>query len=138
MHPHTLHVPASWKWTAITLLVIVGLIHLLEAPEYFQEAAYLGVLFLANALGAAVATWGIIRQLAWGWLLGVLVAAGAFIMYFISRTVGLPGFANAPWFESIDVLSLMVEAAFVAIAIKVLGERPTEHLRRNGRLPTAS
>jgi len=73
-----------------------------------------------------------------GWLLGVLVAAGAFIAYIISRTVGLPGFANAPWFESIDILSLMVEAAFVAIATKVLSERPLVRFRRNRRLPTTS
>jgi hypothetical protein len=135
---HTLDVPASWKWTAITLMVVVGLIHLLEAPEYVQLAAYLGVLFLANALGAVVAIWGIIQAKEWGWLLGVLVAGGAFIAYVVSRAVGLPGFANAPWFESIDVLALLVEAAFVAIAVKVLSKRHTTHLPRSRRLPTPS
>jgi hypothetical protein len=135
---HTLHVPASWKWTAITLMAIVGLIHLLEAPEYFQKTTYLGALFLANALGAAVAVWGIIRQVVWGWLLGVVIAAGAMIAYVISRAIGLPGYANAPWFESIDILALLVEAAFVAIAVVVLSKRPIAHLRRNSRLPTAT
>lgn len=135
---YMLEVPASLKWTVITLMAIVGLIHLLEAPEYFQQATYLGVLFLANALGAAVASWGIIGQMAWGWLLGVLIAAGAVIAYTISRAVGLPGFANAPWFESIDVLSLIVEAAFVAIAVKVLSKRPFARFRRTSRLPTAT
>jgi len=135
---HTLHVPASWKWSAIILMAVVGLIHLLEAPEYFREATYLGVLFLANALGAVVAIWGIIQESVWGWLLGVFVAAGALIAYFISRAVGLPGFANAPWFESMDILSLIVEAAFVAIAVKVLSEWPFARIHRTGRPPTAT
>ena len=108
----TMHAPASAQWTAITLL--------------------------ANALGAAVAVWGIIQHMAWGWLLGLLVAAGAMIAYVISRVVGLPGFASAPWFESIDVLSLLVEAAFVVIAVTVLRKCPFPHGRRTNRLPTAT
>lgn len=134
----TQHAPAPWKWAAITLMAIVGLIHLLEAPEYFQVATYLGVLFLANALGAAVAIGGILRDMVWGWLVGVLVAAGAIIAYVVSRAVGLPGFANAPWFESIDVLALLVEAAYVAIAVKVLSKRLVTHEPRSTRLPTAT
>jgi hypothetical protein len=135
---YTLHVSASWKWTAMTLMAVVGLIHLLEAPEYFQVATYLGVLFLANALGAVVAIGGIIRDMVWGWLLGVLVAGGAIIAYVVSRAVGMPGFANAPWFESIDVLALVVEAAFVAIAVKMLSKRPVTHAPRSHRLPSAT
>jgi hypothetical protein len=135
---HTLDVPASWKWTAITLMAVVGLIHLLEAPEYFQLATYLGALFLASALGAAFAIGGVLRDMVWGWLLGVIVAAGAIIAYVVSRAIGLPGFANAPWFESIDILALLVEAAYVAIAIRVLSKRPEVHLPRSHRLPTAT
>lgn len=133
----TLRVPASFKWTGITLMAIVGLIHLVEAPEYYSEAAYLGILFLVNALGAAVSMWGIYRQQAWGWVLGVVVAGGAVIAYFISRTVGLPGFSGAPWFESMDVLSLIVEVAFVVIAANVLFDRPLARRRHPDRLPTA-
>jgi hypothetical protein len=112
-----LQIPDALRWIAITLITVVGLIHLIEAPEYFQTTAYLGVLFLANAGGAAIAAWGISRQAVWGWGLGALVAAGAFVAYFISRSLGLPGFVHSPWFESIDILSLIVEAAFVAVAI---------------------
>lgn len=85
-----------------------------------------------------MAIWGISREMMWGWLLGILIAGGAMIAYIISRAVGLPGFANAAWFESIDVLALLVEAAFVAIAIIVLSKRPVEDVRRNSRLPTTT
>ena len=36
----------------ILLIVALGLIHLLEAPEELEEATYLGLLFLANFGGA--------------------------------------------------------------------------------------
>ena len=39
----------------ILLIVALGLIHLLEAPEELEEATYLGLLFLANVGGAVVA-----------------------------------------------------------------------------------
>lgn len=42
-------------WTGILLIVALGLIHLLEASEELEEATYLGLLFLANFGGAAVA-----------------------------------------------------------------------------------
>lgn len=115
-----LHVRTSVKWMATTLILVVGLIHLIEMPEYFQAAAYLGMLFFANAAGALVAAWGIVQQAVWGWVVGVLVAGGAIIAYFVSRSIGLPGFAQAAWFESIDVLSLIVEGVFVAVALIVL------------------
>ena len=37
------------------LIMALGLIHLLEAPEELEEATYLGLLFLANFGGAVVA-----------------------------------------------------------------------------------
>jgi hypothetical protein len=39
-------------WAGILLIVALGLIHLLEAPEELEEATYLGLLFLANVGGA--------------------------------------------------------------------------------------
>jgi hypothetical protein len=48
-------------WTGIALLVVVGMVHLIEAPEYFEGATYLGVLFLANFAGAILAAAGIYK-----------------------------------------------------------------------------
>ena len=52
------------------------MIHLLEAPEYSAVASYVGVLFLANFLAASLSAYGILRDRAWGWLIGVLVTVG--------------------------------------------------------------
>jgi hypothetical protein len=38
-------------------------------------------------------------HLGWGWTLGALVAGGAFLMYIISRTLGLPSLTEAEFFE---------------------------------------
>src|SRR5919202_6225055 len=68
-----------------------GLIHLVLVPEHFAEARYLGVLFVVDFVGSAVAAFGIYRGHRWGWILGALIAAGALVAYGVSVTVGLPG-----------------------------------------------
>jgi uncharacterized membrane protein YfcA len=100
-------------WGGILLVAVVGLIHLIEAPENLEEDTYLGLLFLANFVGAAVAAAGIYWNRRWGWDLGVLVAGGAFVGYVISPTIGLPGLPAEEWLEPLGVLSLLVEGLFV-------------------------
>jgi hypothetical protein len=60
----------------ISVIVIVGLIHLIDAPGDLQEAPYQGLLFLANFFGALMAAIGIYRGHSWGWSLGALLAGG--------------------------------------------------------------
>ena len=116
---NTVNVASVLAGIAIALILVTGLIHLIEAPENLQEAAYKGVLFLLNGGAALIAAVGIYRgQKTWGWGLGVLVAGGALVMYVVSRTVGLPGIGvDDEWLEPIGVLSLIVEGLFVAIAL---------------------
>jgi hypothetical protein len=123
----------SSAWLAgvgISLIVVIGLIHLIDAPEDLEEGSYLGFLFLANFLGALVASVGIYRGNWWGWVLGLLVAGGAFAGYVISRTAGLPGLGvEEEWLEPLGVLSLVVEALFVGVFLTIL-VRPQ---RRSGQ-----
>jgi hypothetical protein len=109
-------------WTGVALIVIVGLIHLIEGPEYLEETAYVGILFFLNAIGAAASAYGILRGRSWGWPLGVLIAAGAFVAYILSRTVGLPGataLTQESFFEPMGAASLLVEALFVGLYVVV-------------------
>ncbi len=109
---------ATLKWFAIAAIVATGLIHLEEARDAFGDATYKGLLFVANGVGALVAAIGVHReQRAWGWLLGLLVAGGAFIGYVLSRTVGLPGLPPEPdaWLEPMGVASLVVEGLFILL-----------------------
>lgn len=115
---NTTDLPMKTTWVSISVIVLVALIHLIEAPEYLEEAPYLGLLFLVNFAGAIVAAIGIYRgSWSWGWGLGTLVAASAFLGYILSRTVGLPGFYEDEFFESMGVLWLIVEALFVLLYV---------------------
>jgi hypothetical protein len=119
--------PKKWAWMGIALILAFGLIHLIEAPDSFEDATYKGLLFVANGIAAAVAAAGIYRGARlWGWGLGAFVAAASFIGYVISRTVGLPGIPAEEWLEASGIASLVVEAMFVALAIRVRQSRAPE------------
>src|SRR5919205_3800305 len=79
------------RTAGVALISLVGLIHLLVAPEYYGFAAYLGLLMIANFAGSMVSAVGIYQGREWGWWMGVVMAAGAFLAYVESRTLGLPG-----------------------------------------------
>jgi hypothetical protein len=114
------------KLAGVVLIGAVGLIHLLEASEYFEVAVYVGLLFVVNVAGAALSGVGILRNRGWGWWLGALVAGGAFAAYIASRTVGLPGataLMYASFFEPSGIISLVVEFLFVALSVTVLSGR---------------
>ena len=104
----------------ISLIIVVGLIHLIGASEDLEEAPYQGLLFLANFFGAILAIIGIYRGRSWGWSLGALVSVGAFAGYVTSRTIGLPGLGvEEEWLEPLGLLSLLVEALFVGLFLTV-------------------
>lgn len=117
-----LNTPRTLMWLGIALVLATGLIHLIEGPENYEEVAYKGILFFLNMLGALIAAIGIYRgEKLWGWSLGLLVTAGALILYIISRTVGLPGLeVDDEWFEPLGVISLIVEGLFVLLYAYVM------------------
>jgi len=117
----------------ISLIVIVGLIHLINSPGDLEEGSYTGLLYLANFFGAILAAIGIYRGRSWGWGLGALVSVGAFAGYVISRTIGLPGLAvEEEWLEPLGLLSLLVEALFVGLFLTAL-VRPTSGSGADGK-----
>jgi uncharacterized membrane protein YfcA len=113
----------------ISLIVVVGLIHLINSPEDLAEGSYTGVLYLANFFGAILAAIGIYRGRSWGWALGALVSVGAFVGYVISRTIGLPGLpVEEEWLEPLGLLSLLVEGLFMGLYLTIF-VRPAKEAR---------
>jgi hypothetical protein len=97
-------------------IAVVGVIHLVLAKEYLEEQAYLGALFIAGGVGAlivALRLWFAPDRLAWS--VGVLIAAGMFVGFILSRTTGLPGFKESEW-ELSGIVSLILEAGFMGAA----------------------
>ena len=112
---HPLSPPA---WFGILLILATGLIHFIEAPDGFEEAAYKGWLFCANGFGATIAAINIYRgKQSLGWILGLVIAAGSIIGYIASRTIGLPQIPAEPdaWLEPLGVASLIVEGLFIVL-----------------------
>ena len=108
----------AMKWLAIAAILGMGLVHVVEARDAFGDATYKGLLFVGNGAGALVAAIGIYRdQRSIGWVLGLLVAAGAIIAYVASRTVGLPGLPAEPdaWLEPLGVAAVLCETLFVIL-----------------------
>jgi hypothetical protein len=50
----------------ISLILIVGLIHLINSPGDLEEGSYTGLLYMANFFGALMAAVGIYRGRRWG------------------------------------------------------------------------
>lgn len=117
---------SNLTWMGIALMGLTGLIHLVEAPEYFAEERYIGVLFLIATIGAAISLYGIWNEHDWGWFLGIIVAGGSVVAYLTSRTVGLPGFRENSWQDFLEpsgLFSLIVELLFCVIAIRFLSRQ---------------
>jgi uncharacterized membrane protein YfcA len=113
----------------ISVIIIVGFVHLIDASGDLQEAPYQGLLFLANFFGAIIAGIGIYRGHSWGWSLGAVVAGGAFVGYVISRAIGLPGLpVEEEWLEPLGMLSLLVEAIFMGLFLTIF-IRPAKEAR---------
>lgn len=112
-----LNQPQLTRLAGMALILAVGTVHLIEAPEHFQAAVYLGVLFVANFAGTVVAAVGIFRgAMSWGWTLGALISAVSFLAYLASRLFGLPGFAEATgeWDDPLGSLAMILEGLFLA------------------------
>ena len=107
------------EWISIALITVIGVDHLLLMRGEYDEAHYLGMLFVANFFGAIVAAVGIYRGSLWGWLLGLAIAVGSLIGYVLSRTVGMPGMEVEAWLQPAGILSLLAEAAFILLVVLI-------------------
>lgn len=113
-------------------LAATGVLHLILTPEYLEEQAYIGVLFIAGGIAAlvlAAAIWRRDDPRAWG--AAALIAAGMGIGFVLSRTTGLPGFHEGEW-ELSGVVSLLLEGTVIVAALSALrGQAP---LARSGAI----
>jgi hypothetical protein len=112
---------------AAGLLATTGVVHLVLAPEYYGEKAYIGVLFVLGGLASlavAARLWSTGDGVAWA--LGAATAAGMAVAFVASRAVGLPGFHPTDW-EASGILSVLIELGFLAAWAK--------HARADARTP---
>ncbi len=112
-----LNLPAATRAVGVLLIAAVGMIHLLEAPYHLEVVPYLGALFLINAAACFVAMIGVSRGArGWGWLLGAVISGLALSGYLVSRTIGLPSFAEGvgEWDDPLGSLAMIFEGLYLA------------------------
>jgi hypothetical protein len=106
------------KWIGIVAILLIGLIHVVQAPAELGEAPYFGLMFVGNGVGAVVAAFGILRGARlWGWELGLFIAVGSLVGYVISRTVGLPRMEVEEGLQPLVILSFALEVVFIALYV---------------------
>jgi hypothetical protein len=127
-------------WAGIILVLATGLIHLVEAPENYEEIAYKGILFFMAASGSLVAAIGIYRGArVWGWSLGLLVNLCVLVGYILSRTVGLPGLeVDDEWLEPLGVASMVANVLFIGLYAYTMLVRTAPEERRKAARPSLS
>ena len=114
-------------WFALLLLLGTGFMHFRDIPGKLGETPYLGWLYILLVAGCAAAgAWLLSSHWKNGYVLGLLISAGAIIFFVLTRTTGLPNATGdiGNWAEPAGVISLILEAAFVGAAVVAL-RRPT-------------
>lgn len=106
------------------LAALMGLVHLVEAPEYLQQSAVVGVLFIVGGVGTLAAAvvllttrFAALRRPAV--LLTALASLLMIVLGVLSRTTGLGSFREDEW-ELLLIVSFVLEAAFLALTPRLL------------------
>jgi hypothetical protein len=103
------------QWSGIVLILEIGLLHLMTAQSEYEEAVYMGYLFVGNFILALIAAYGIYRKQLWGWLVGLFVAAGSIAGYIWSRSLGMPGMEVEEWLTPYGISAMTAEFVFVLL-----------------------
>lgn len=118
--------PASRHWLGLILLAAVAWIHYRDIPGKLGETPYLGWMYILLVAGCAAAGAWLFTELARaGYALGAVISLGAIVGYVLTRSTGLPGATGdiGNWSEPSGIFALIVEAAFVVLALSRLRPR---------------
>ncbi|TSA87473.1 hypothetical protein FNU79_03045 [Deinococcus detaillensis] len=116
-----------WRhWLGLALLAGIAWIHFRDIPDKLGETPYLGWLYILLVVGCGAAGAWLMSSL-WraGYWLGSLISAGAILFFVLTRSVGLPNAKGdiGNWAEPAGIISLLLEAGFVVLALTSSRER---------------
>jgi hypothetical protein len=111
------------RTAAIAGLAGVALIHVLQVPDAFSDALYLGLLFVGAVVAAVVVAAALSRTSDQRvWTAACALAALVLLGYLLSRTTGLPGATDdvGEWDEPLGLASMVAESLVVCVSAGVL------------------
>jgi hypothetical protein len=114
--------PGVTRWSGVGMLLFIGSIHAYELPRHYEASRYLGVSFAILIVGVLLASLGILRGRAWGWILGSAVSVAALVGYLASRTLGLPGYPEAAgdWDTPAGTVAMILEVLYLGLHFSVV------------------
>ena len=116
--------PKPLVWAGMALMLITAFVHLISAPNAFEDGWYKGGLLVVVTISALLAATGIQEgEWAWGWGLGSLVAVAALVGYMANSTVGLPGLPadGDAWGNPLGIVAVVAEGLLVLLAVGAFG-----------------
>jgi hypothetical protein len=130
---------------AVTGLLGMALIHLLDLQSKFEETPYLGVCYLALIVGSLACAGALVhRDSERTWLAAGALAVGAIVAFAVSRTTGLPLATDdiGNWLEPLGLAALFVEGITAAVCTYALADgvamaRQADAPERAGALQSA-
>lgn len=114
------------RGVAILGLVALALIHVVQLPDTFDEAGYLGGLFIAAAAGCLVLAAVLTRTSDdRAWMAAAGLPALILLGYVLSRSVGLPGFTadEGEWASPRGLEAMVAEALVICVSFATLASR---------------
>ncbi len=108
--------PRLVTFTGISLILMIGFIHVYVFPQHFVAAPYLGISFVVLFVGSLMSAFQILRgSRTLGWTVGAVISGIALITYIISRLFGLPGFEEAQgnWANPVGTVAMIFEVLFI-------------------------
>ena len=103
----------------VLLLLSVGLVHLLDAPDTYHDTRYVFWLYVALMAGTlVVGGWLLLTGAAWAWAAAGALAALVLVAFVLSRTTGLPSSDDdiGDWVDPLGLASMWLEAALVLLS----------------------
>lgn len=107
-------------WLGLILLASVAWMHYRDIPGKLGETPYLGWMYILLVAGCSAAgAWLLSDRWRAGYGLGSVISLGALVGYLLTRSTGLPGARGdiGNWAEPSGVISLLIEVAFVVLAV---------------------
>lgn len=117
---------SAWRGPAIVASLVTVAAHVPVTEDHFEEAAYIGVLFVVlEVAAAALAAWMLRRDDRWAYRLVALTGGLAIGAFLLSRSVGLPQITDdvGNWTEPLAVVSVVAELLMVIAGVRGVAAR---------------
>ena len=118
--PHQAPATDLLRVAAAVSLLGLGLIHLVDLPDTMSRSGLDGAAYLVLIVSTVLVATALLIVNSWQlWVLAALLGTGTFVIYALSRTVGIPGDSAdiGNWSDPLGMASNFVEGVITVYAV---------------------